>query len=129
MENLSSQNDNLLIDGLQALMLSREPDIRSPYRLYGQPGMWNVLQQDGLTLAIRPARTMERQGFGHVEVDGICWGWHDNGRWRAHEQHMSGSFPHFVDAVLRPALGCGARPDAEFLRIANPDEAADQLEP
>lgn len=129
MENLSSQNDNLLIDGLQALMLSREPDIRSPYKLYGQPGMWNVLQQDGLTLAIRPARTMERQGFAHVEVDGICWGWHDDGRWLAHEQHMSASFPHFVDAVLRPALGRGARPDAEFQRIAKPDEAGVQLEP
>lgn len=97
----------MTLEDIQKIFLEREPDIQSPYGLYGNPPMWNLLEHHGVTIAIRPCRTTERIGFVCREIDGICWGYHENGEWKMDIQHASASLHHFLDTVCNPVLEAG----------------------
>lgn len=95
-------------EGVLALFTERPHDIRSPYALYDHPPMWNVFEEDGAVTAVRPAVVMDRVDWRYVETQGIGWGRHRDGEWIRGEQHYSGSWDHFIDKVLIPALERGA---------------------
>ena len=98
----------MTIDDIQKVFLNREPDIQSPYGLYGNPPMWNLLEFNGVTIAIRPSVTSEKIGFAWREVQGICWGFHEDGEWKMDIQHTSSTFQHFLDTVCNPVIEAGA---------------------
>lgn len=107
-------------EDIHAVVLEREPDMRSPYGLYGSPPMWSLLDSpvDGRTLAIRPTTVQERRGHTFQEISGICWGWHRDGAWAKYEQHHSASYEHFIERVLLPQLAAGA----ELRSATQPEE-------
>jgi len=95
---------------IHAIVLQRAPDLHSPFGLDGYPAMWNLLSlaDDPTTLAVRPTMVPANTGFGQEEVPGICWGWHQDGRWLAGKQHPSSTFDDFIEQVLLPELSAGA---------------------
>lgn len=97
-----------LKEHILAIILEHDPDLRSPYKLYGCPPMWDLFEKDGLTTSIRPATAQSRVDFQIVEEPGIAWGRHKGGEWLAGEQHSSATFDWFITRVLRPALEEGA---------------------
>lgn len=86
------------------LALERKPDIRSPYKLYGEPPMWDLLKErDGRTMAVRPARTQVKVNFVWQEVEGVTIGWHRDGKW-TEDQHRNMTWEHFAEAFVMEAL-------------------------
>ena len=86
------------------LALERQPDIRSPYKLYDEPPMWDLMEErDGRTMAVRPAKTQVKINFVWEEVDGVTIGWHRDGKW-TDDQHMSMTWEHFAKAFVMEAL-------------------------
>jgi hypothetical protein len=106
----------MTIDDIQKVFFDTEPDIQSPYGLYGHPPMWNLLEFNGITIAIRPSLTSEKIGFVWREVQGICWGFHEDGEWKRDIQHTSSTIQSFLDTVCNPVIEAGA-----MVLVGDPD--------
>lgn len=103
-------DDAQIREAILGVFLEKPSDIRSSYGLYDYPAMWSLVDQDGITLAARPSRTLERVNFQYVETDGIAWRHHRDGKWLADDQERCASWDHFIGKVLRPAMEAGALP-------------------
>ncbi|MFG6082844.1 hypothetical protein ACEUZ9_004076 [Paracoccus litorisediminis] len=125
---MDRQRITKLTEGLHTVFLHREPDMCSPYKIYGNPPMWNILEHNGRTLAARPAATQLRTLSGWNEVPGVTWGWHKDGEWLRGEQHMNSTFENFVMKVIEPFLGAGADPVRELLGQPKPVPALPAVE-
>jgi len=92
--------ENFDTERLLSIFLGKQPEARSPYKLYGCPPMWKILERDGLALFARPAKAMHKTAphAPHAEIDGVAWQWQKNGEWEG--QCSVGTFNHFLDNVV-----------------------------
>ena len=108
-----------------ALVLEAKPDIHSPYGLYGNPPMWNVLDLgDGRAMAARPAATQRRTGYQWEQVDGVSIGWHVGGKW-TDDQHLSMTWDHFAENFFLPSITGGATVSAGLDAVLSEKDKAE----
>lgn len=102
------------VEAILETITTENPDIKSPYGLYGYPPMWNLLTHEGRTMAVRPSKAQDRVGHQYVEKDGFSWGWHVDGAWQPGDQHMVSTREHLAEG-LTLLFSNGAEPVAPAL--------------